>query len=342
MTYKEAGVDVSASYKAISQIKKHVAKTKTDGVIGSIGSFAGLFQIPKGYEEPVLVSGTDGVGTKLDIAFRTQNHKTVGIDCVAMCVNDIACIGAKPLYFLDYIGIGELLPDQVEQIVEGISEGCIISRCALIGGETAEMPGFYKKGEYDIAGFAVGIVEKSKIIDGSKIKQGDVLIGIESAGLHSNGFSLVRNICFEHKKLNIKDYINELGCTLEEELLKPTKIYVDLIQNLINKVEIKAIAHVTGGGWYENIPRMFDNKFKAVVNKVDASSIKIFELLKKMGNVSEKEMYNTFNMGVGLVLAVDEKDLDKTLAEIYKQNEKAHVLGFIDLRKDDEENITID
>ena len=334
--YKSAGVDVSKGYETVKRITNYVQSTHIAGVLGSIGSFGGMFELPTGYTNPVLVSGTDGVGTKLQIAFMTNEHSSIGIDCVAMCVNDIACLGAKPLFFLDYIGTGILEPKQVEDIVKGISIGCKDANCAIIGGETAEMPGFYKKGEYDVAGFCVGIVEKSKIITKDNIKQKDVLIGISSSGIHSNGYSLVRKLCFDVQKLTADSYIKELDKTIGQELLTPTKIYVRLIQELIDNFKINGIAHITGGGWIENIPRILPDDLKAVVNTKNHEVPKIFDLLQKWGELEDKDMYNTFNMGIGLVLAVDKEDAKQVLEYINKVD-KAYIIGSVEVKDGKEE-----
>jgi len=338
-TYKKSGVDIEAGYEAVRLIKKHAQKTFIPGVLGELGSFGGMFELPKGYNEPVLISGTDGVGTKLKIAFETGIHNSVGIDCVAMCVNDIACQGAKPLFFLDYIGIGALDPKKAADIAEGISEGCIQAGCALIGGETAEMPGIYKETEYDLAGFAVGIAEKSKIIDGRDIEEGDALIGVASSGLHSNGFSLVRRL-YETQGLSLDNYIDQLGLTLGEELLKPTKIYVPLLAALTQELNIKGAAHITGGGWIENIPRIFTNDgLKAVAEKIPVPPI--FRLLMQWGNLDEHDMYSTFNMGVGLLLAVSENNAAKAVEIIDRVGEKGYTMGFVKKRRNGERNILI-
>ena len=297
-----------------------------------------MFEMPKGYENPVLVSGTDGVGTKLQLAFMLDKHDTIGIDCVAMCVNDIVCMGARPLFFLDYIGTGYLDPSQIADIVKGVSEGCIQAGCALIGGESAEMPGFYKKGEYDMAGFTVGVVDKDKIIGGENLKGENVLIGIASSGIHSNGYSLVRKLCFDVKGLAPSAQLPELDKTLGEELLTPTKIYVPLILDLIEKFDINGIAHITGGGWIENIPRILPKNLKAVVSTKSHEVPAIFHLLQEWGQLEDQDMYNTFNMGIGLVLAVDKKDADQILEEINK-SEKAFIIGKLSDRKDGEEEI---
>ncbi|WP_409068744.1 phosphoribosylformylglycinamidine cyclo-ligase [Clostridium sp. FAM 1755] len=320
VSYKEAGVNIEEGYKSVDLIKKHASKTFTKGVLNNLGSFAGMFELPK-YKNPVLVSGTDGVGTKLDIAFRMKKYNTVGIDCVAMCVNDILCHGAKPLFFLDYIACGKLEAEVAAQIVEGVSNGCIQSECALIGGETAEMPGFYRDGEYDIAGFAVGLAEKDEIIDGSKIEDGDVLIGIASSGPHSNGYSLIRKLVEDLHK----DFA---GDKIGNTLLAPTKIYVKPVIKLLEKYNIKGMAHVTGGGFYENIPRMFKEDFTAVINKKSYPMPNIFDYLMSLG-VDEDHMYNTFNMGIGFVLCVDEKDGENIIKDLIEMGEKGYKIGYV-------------
>jgi len=330
LTYKDAGVDKEAGYKQVQMIKGMIKKTHIPGVLSDIGGFAGLFQLDtKAYEEPVLVSGTDGVGTKLRIAFMMDKHNTVGEDCVAMCANDILCQGAKPLFFLDYIATGKLIPEKMASIVEGVSNGCIKAGCALIGGETAEMPGFYKEDEYDIAGFCVGVVDKKKIIDGSKIEEGDYILGLPSSGVHSNGFSLVRKIVFDKQKMDVNDYIDELGMTIGEELIKPTRIYTNPVYDLIEKFDIKGLSHITGGGFYENIPRMLPEGLTA---HVDVSKIKtptIFKLLQEWGNIETKEMYGTFNMGIGMVMAVDKEELAKITNYLVELGEEFTILGEI-------------
>lgn len=328
-SYKAAGVDITAGYKTVELIKEHVNRTKISGVLSDIGGFGGLFELDlKKYTNPVLVSSTDGVGTKLKIAFKLDKHDTIGIDCVAMCVNDIICSGAKPLFFLDYIAIGKNQPEKVASIVSGVSDGCMQAGCALIGGETAEMPGFYDSDEYDIAGFAVGLVEKSKIIDSSKITPGDVIIGLVSSGLHSNGYSLVR------KAIDIKDsvlslYVDDLGCTVGEELIKPTKIYVKPVLSAIESFNIKGIAHITGGGFYENIPRMLPDNTKAVIEKSSYPLPAIFRLIQSTGNIPERDMYNTFNMGIGMCLVVSREEADAVVKIIEKHDQKAYIIGEI-------------
>lgn len=328
-SYKAAGVDVTAGYRAVDLMKKHVARTKTDGAISSIGGFGGLFQ-PNltGMEQPILVSGTDGVGTKLKIAFLLDKHDTIGIDCVAMCVNDVICVGAKPLFFLDYIAVGKNYPEKVAEIVSGIAEGCVQSGCALIGGETAEMPGFYPVDEYDVAGFSVGIVDRKKMIDGTQMKAGDAIVGIRSSGVHSNGFSLVRKI-FNIDESSARRYVPEFGKTLGEELLTPTKIYVKAVESLLSACPVKAISHITGGGFYENIPRMMTDGMTAKIEKAAVPVLPVFEVMAKTGNIPERDMFNTFNMGVGMCVAVDKNDVHKAVAAIEAAGEKAVVLGEI-------------
>lgn len=328
LTYKSAGVDVEAGYKAVKLMKEHVKKTHIPGVMGDLGSFGGFFMPDlKGYEEPTLISGTDGVGTKLQIAFMMDKHDTIGIDCVAMCVNDIACHGAKPLFFLDYIGTGRLNPKKAADIVKGICDGCIETGCALIGGETAEMPGFYKDEEYDLAGFAVGIVDKNKVINGELVKAGDVIIGLPSSGIHSNGYSLVRKLFFGVNNYNVDSTFPELSNTLGEELLKPTRIYVKTILELLKKHEIKGIAHITGGGFIENIPRTIPKGLKARIELGSWPVLPIFNLMKDLGNIEDKALYNTFNMGIGLVLIADNGMADEILKTLESMGEKAYIIG---------------
>lgn len=326
-SYKAAGVDVTAGYKAVELMKQHVARTKIPGAISSIGGFGGLFQPDLvGMEEPILVSGTDGVGTKLKIAFLLDKHDTIGIDCVAMCVNDVITVGAQPLFFLDYIALGKNVPEQVACIVSGIAEGCVQSGCALIGGETAEMPGFYPLGEYDVAGFSVGIVDRKKMIDGTRLQPGDAIIGIKSSGVHSNGFSLVRRI-FDINEQNAKKYIAEFGKTLGEELLTPTKIYVKAVKSLSSKCDIKAISHITGGGFYENIPRMMSQGLTAKINKAAVPMLPVFQVMQKEGNISEHDMFNTFNMGVGMCAVVPAEQADEAIEAVRVSGEEAVLLG---------------
>ena len=326
-SYKAAGVDITAGYKAVELMKKHVARTKTDGVISGIGGFGGLFRPDfAGMEEPVLISGTDGVGTKIKLAFLLDKHDTIGIDSVAMCVNDVICCGAKPLFFLDYIAIGKNIPEKVASIVEGIAEGCVQSECALVGGETAEHPGLMPEDEYDVAGFCVGIADKPKMIDGSKLTSGDVLIGLRSSGVHSNGFSLVRKI-FDINEETIHNTYPELDKPLGEALLTPTKIYVKPILALMKEVEVKAVSHITGGGFYENIPRMLKDGMTAKIIKENIPVLPIFTLMQRVGNISEHDMFNTFNMGVGMVVAVSKEEADKALEVLWANGEDAVVLG---------------
>ncbi|HHZ00129.1 MAG TPA: phosphoribosylformylglycinamidine cyclo-ligase [Sedimentibacter sp.] len=328
LTYKDSGVDVESGYETVRLIKDYVEKTKIRGVLSGIGGFGGMFEIFKDeYEEPVLVSGTDGVGTKLMVAFMADKHDTVGEDAVAMCVNDVICQGAKPLFFLDYIATGRLEPQKAASIVKGVAEGCLKAGCALIGGETAEMPGLYGPGEYDIAGFCVGIIDKKKIIDGSRIKEGDILIGIPSSGLHSNGYSLVRKVFFSHKNYDVNQYVEVLGRTLGEELLTPTRIYTKLISDLISKFEIKGISNITGGGFYENIPRMFPEGITADIDTANIEVLPIFKLLQKEGNIDIDEMYGTFNMGIGMVLAVGKDIADDLLAYLKSVGENPVIIG---------------
>lgn len=326
-SYKAAGVDVTAGYEAVKLMKPVVESTFTKGVIGSLGGFGGMFR-PEftGMEDPILVSGTDGVGTKLKIAFLMDKHDTVGIDCVAMCVNDIVCCGAQPMFFLDYIAVGKNHPARIAAMVSGIAEGCRQAGCALIGGETAEMPGFYPENEYDMAGFSVGIVDKVKMIDGTRLAAGDVLLGVASSGVHSNGYSLVRKTLGITEK-SVHRYIDEFGKTLGEELLTPTKIYVKAINAAIAAADVKAISHITGGGFYENVPRMLGDGMCAEIEKAAMPVPVIFDLIAKTGKIPERDMYNTFNMGAGLVMAVAKDDVDKAVAAIEGAGEKAYVIG---------------
>ena len=328
LTYKDSGVDIHAGYETVRLIRDHVKRTYTKGVVSDIGGFGGMFAIDKdAYEEPVLVSGTDGVGTKLMIAFKTDRHDTIGEDAVAMCVNDVICQGAKPLFFLDYIATGRLLPEKTADIVKGVANGCVKAGAALIGGETAEMPGLYSEGEYDIAGFCVGIVDKKKIIDGSKIIEGDVLIGIPSSGIHSNGYSLVRKVFFDRNNYSVDEYIDELGCTLGESLITPTRIYPKLILDLISKFEIKGMSNITGGGFYENIPRMFPEGITADIETENIDVLPIFRLIQKEGNIDTDEMYSTFNMGIGMVLAVDNIKAGEIVSYLESVGEKPVIMG---------------
>ncbi|GAB1476127.1 phosphoribosylformylglycinamidine cyclo-ligase [Bacillota bacterium] len=316
--YKDSGVDITAGYEAVSMMKAHVAKTIIPGVIGGVGGFSGLFAPDlSGIKEPVLVSGTDGVGTKLKIAFIMDKHDTIGIDCVAMCVNDIVCCGARPLFFLDYLAVGVNHPEQVAEIVSGVAEGCVQAGCALVGGETAEMPGFYAKGEYDLAGFAVGMADRSKLIDSSSVKPGDILIGLPSSGIHSNGFSLVRKI-LDVESRPLSQYVEELSATLGEALLTPTRIYVKPILNLLSQIKVKSLSHITGGGFYENIPRALPAGCSAKINMMALTIPPIFNLLKHEGQIPEREMFNVFNMGTGMCLIVKEEDAGNALAILNK------------------------
>ena len=326
-SYKKAGVDVTAGYKAVELMKAHIAKTMTSGVLSGIGGFGGLFEIDMtGISKPVLVSGTDGVGTKLKIAFLMNKHNTVGIDCVAMCVNDIICCGAKPQFFLDYIAVGKNYPEKIADIVSGVAEGCVQSGCALIGGETAEMPGFYPVDEYDLAGFAVGVVDKDKILKPETQKAGDVLIAVKSSGVHSNGFSLVRNV-FTVNEQNLKRHFSDLGTTLGDCLLTPTKIYVKAIMNLLDKVNVKSISHITGGGFYENIPRSLPKNLSAKIERNAVQVLPIFDLIARTGNIPERDMFNTFNMGVGMSIVVDKTEADKALDILRANGEDAYIVG---------------
>lgn len=331
MDYKKAGVDIEAGYKAVSLMKEHIASTMRSEVLTDIGGFSGAFSMKRfvGMEEPTLVSGTDGVGTKLKLAFLLDKHDTIGIDCVAMCVNDIACAGGEPLFFLDYIACGKNEPEKIAKIVSGVAEGCRQSNAALIGGETAEMPGFYPVDEYDLAGFSVGIVDKKDMITGKDLKAGDVLVGMASSGIHSNGYSLVRQVFAMSKDALNRSY-ESLSGTLGETLLTPTKIYVKALRKIKDAgVTIKACSHITGGGFYENIPRMLKDGTHAVIEKNSFFIPPIFEMLAKDGNVAEEAMYNTYNMGIGMVTAVDKKDVDQTVAAIREAGEKAYIIGEI-------------
>lgn len=334
INYKDAGVDVANGQKEVELIKNLVEKTQSENVLSKLGGFSGLFSLENlNIKNPVLVSGTDGVGTKVMLAQMMDKHDTIGIDCVAMCVNDILCQGAKPLFFLDYIACGKLVPEKMEKIVKGVADGCLQANSSLIGGETAEMPGLYKENDYDLAGFCVGIVDKEKIITGEKIKKGDHIFGLKSSGIHSNGYSLVRKIVLGKEKLSLDEKIEGLDTSLGEELLKPTKIYVKEILALLEKIEINGLSHITGGGFYENIPRMIPDGLCAKIDVRNIPLPKIFSLLEKWGELDKKDMYETFNMGVGLVFAVDKKDIEKVkeiidedelldLGEVIENNEK--------------------
>ena len=326
-SYKKAGVDVTAGYKAVELMKSHIAKTMTSGALSGIGGFGGLFELDMtGIKKPVLVSGTDGVGTKLKIAFLINKHNTVGIDCVAMCVNDIICCGAKPQFFLDYIAVGKNYPEKIAEIVSGVAEGCVQSGCALIGGETAEMPGFYPVDEYDLAGFSVGVVDKDKILQPDTQKAGDVLIALKSSGVHSNGFSLVRNV-FTVNEQNLARHFSDLGTTLGDCLLTPTKIYVKAVMSLLDEVKVKSISHITGGGFYENIPRSLPKNLAAKIERNAVQVLPIFDLIARTGNIPERDMFNTFNMGVGMIVSVDKNDADKALQILNASGEEAYILG---------------
>lgn len=328
-SYKEAGVDVTAGYKAVELMKKHVQKTFTNGVVSGLGGFGGLFELDLeglNITKPVLVSGTDGVGTKLKLAFMLDKHDTVGIDCVAMCVNDIICVGAKPLVFLDYIAVGKNFPEKIEQIVAGVAEGCIQAGCALIGGETAEMPGFYPEDEYDLAGYSTGVVDKTKIIDQSSQKAGDVLIALASSGVHSNGFSLVRKV-FDVENIDKNKTFDGLSKPLLETLLTPTKIYVKSILALIDEIKVKSVSHITGGGFYENIPRSIPDGLTAKIDRSAVKVLPIFDIIAKEGNIPERDMFNTFNMGVGMIVAVDKADAHKAVEVLKANGEEAYIIG---------------
>ena len=329
-SYKAAGVDITAGYKAVELMKRHVSRTLTEGVVSDIGGFGGLFAPDlSGMKQPVLVSGTDGVGTKLKLAFLMDKHDTVGIDCVAMCVNDVICCGARPLFFLDYIAVGKNVPEKVADIVKGVAEGCVQSGSALIGGETAEMPGFYPEDEYDLAGFSVGIVDKSKILDKTRIEEGDALVALPSSGVHSNGFSLVRKV-FGIEHADLKKPLAELGGkSLGETLLAPTRIYVKPMLKLFAEADVKSVSHITGGGFYENIPRSLPAGFAAKICKDAVKTPPIFRLIQKEGGISERDMFNTFNMGVGMVAVVAKKDAEKAVSVLRAAGEDAYVLGEI-------------
>ena len=327
-SYKKAGVDVTAGYKAVELMKAHVARTMTSSVLTGLGGFGGLYELDMtGIEHPVLVSGTDGVGTKLKIAFLMDKHDTVGIDCVAMCVNDIICCGAKPQFFLDYVAVGKNYPEKVAQIVSGVAEGCVQAGCALVGGETAEMPGFYPIDEYDLAGFSVGVVDKDKVFDKTKIQPGDVILGLPSSGVHSNGFSLVRKV-LDVEHTDLKAPVEALGGkSLGETLLAPTRIYVKSILSLMEQVTIKSVSHITGGGFYENIPRCIPDGLCAKIEKSALRIPPIFTMLRRMGNVSEHDMFNTYNMGTGMTLIAAKEDADRAIAALKENGQDAYVIG---------------
>ena len=329
-SYAAAGVDITAGYKAVELMKTHIKRTLTAGAMSDIGGFGGLFELDlTGISKPVLVSGTDGVGTKLKLAFLMDKHDTVGIDCVAMCVNDIICCGAKPLLFLDYIACGKNVPERIAEIVSGIAEGCVQSNAALIGGETAEMPGFYPIDEYDLAGFCVGVVDKKNILDNKTMKEGDVIIALPSSGVHSNGFSLVRKV-FDVDNADIKTPVAELGGkSVGETLLTPTKIYVKPMTALFEEVTVKAVSHITGGGFYENIPRSIPDGFGAKIDKASLRILPIFDLIAKTGNIPERDMFNTFNMGVGMSIVVAKEDAEKAIEVLKANGEDAYIIGEI-------------
>ena len=327
--YADAGVDITAGYKAVELMKKHIARTLTSGVCSDVGGFGGLFELDlTGITKPMLVSGTDGVGTKLKLAFLMDKHDTVGIDCVAMCVNDIICCGAKPIFFLDYIAIGKNEPEKVATLVSGVAEGCVQSGCALIGGETAEHPGTMSADDYDLAGFAVGIVDREKIIDHNRMKAGDVVIALPSSGIHSNGYSLVRKV-FNVEHANLGAHIDELGCTLGEELLRPTKIYVKPVLRCIEAADVRGVSHITGGGFYENIPRCIPDGLCAKICKASLRTPAIFGLLQKQGGIDEHDMFNTFNMGVGMIVVVSPETADAALSALKAEGIDAYVCGEI-------------
>lgn len=327
--YKEAGVDVTAGYESVELIKKDVKRTEIPGVLGGIGGFGGLFAPDlKGYEKPVFISGTDGVGTKLKLAFLMDKHDTIGIDCVAMCVNDVICAGAKPLFFLDYIACGKNIPEKIATIVKGIADGCVESGCALVGGETAEHPGMMPEEEYDLAGFTVGIVDEKNILDKKNVKKGDVIVGLASTGVHSNGFSLVRKVFDIDNAEVLGKYKDELnGKTLGEALLEPTQLYVKPILKLLEEVDVHSISHITGGGFYENLPRAYGENLNAVIHKESWEVLPVFKLIQEKGNIAEHDMFNTYNMGVGMAVIVDGKDADRTIALMKEFGIKASVIG---------------
>lgn len=328
--YAASGVDITAGYRSVELMKEHIARTVIPGVLGGVGGFGGLFELDtEGMKRPVLVSGTDGVGTKLKIAFMMDKHDTVGIDCVAMCVNDIVCSGAKPLIFLDYIACGKNVPERIAEIVKGVSEGCVQAGCALVGGETAEMPGFYPEDEYDLAGYSTGIVDKEKIIDHDRMMEGDVIIALPSSGVHSNGFSLVRKV-FDVENCDLKKPLDALeGKSLGETLLAPTRIYVKPVLALLEKVDVKGISHITGGGFYENIPRSIPDGLCACIKEQDVKVLPIFDLIMKTGNISKRDMFNTFNMGVGMTVIVAKDDAETALQILSQNGEKPYIIGRI-------------
>ncbi len=328
--YKAAGVDITAGYRAVELMKSHVDRTMLPNVLTGLGGFGGLFELDlTGIQKPVLVSGTDGVGTKLKMAFLLDKHDTIGIDCVAMCVNDIICCGAKPLFFLDYIACGKNVPERIEQIVKGVAEGCVQSGAALIGGETAEMPGFYPEDEYDLAGYCTGVVDKDRIIDSTRMEEGDVIIALPSSGVHSNGFSLVRKV-FDVEHSNITSPVEELGGkSIADTLLIPTKIYVKPVLALLEKVDVKGISHITGGGFYENIPRSIPDGLCATIRREDVKVLPIFDVIAKVGNITERDMFNTFNMGVGMTVIVPASEVETALSVLAEAGEEAYVIGTV-------------
>ncbi|MBT2694231.1 phosphoribosylformylglycinamidine cyclo-ligase [Bacillus sp. ISL-55] len=328
--YKQAGVDIEAGYESVERIKKHVQRTVRPGVMGALGGFGGMFNLSSlGLKEPVLVSGTDGVGTKLMLAFMMDRHDTIGIDAVAMCVNDIVVQGAEPLYFLDYIACGKAVPERIEAIVKGIADGCEQAGCALVGGETAEMPGMYSLEEYDLAGFSVGACEKAEIITGKQIKEGDVLIGLASSGIHSNGYSLVRKVFIEQAGWELDRYVDEFGCTLGEELLKPTRIYVKSVLAAMKQFELKGLAHITGGGFIENIPRMLPEGLGAKIEEGSWEIPQVFKMIESLGEIERQDMYNIFNMGIGMVAAVDAEIAHEVVAFLNENGEQAAIIGTV-------------
>ena len=330
ISYKDSGVDVTRGYKAVDLMKKHVKSTYNENVIGDLGSFGGFFSIAnEKMEEPVLVAGTDGVGTKLKYAFLLEKHDTIGIDAVAMCVNDIVCQGAKPLFFLDYYACGRLYPESEADVIKGIAEGCRQAGCALIGGETAEMPGFYPDGEYDLAGFAVGIVDKKKVINGKSIQEGDVLIGLKSTGVHSNGYSLVRKLFGDDNKAELEKFDERLGATTAEVLLKPTRIYVKSILSLIEKVEVKGIAHITGGGFIENVPRILPEGLAAEIEKNSYEVPAVFKVMQEKAGITDEQIYNTFNMGIGMMVCVSPENVETAMESLRATGEEVYVIGKI-------------
>lgn len=330
LTYKDAGVDTKEGGRAVELMKDHVKRTFNENVLTGLGSFGSLYSLNLGkITEPVLVSGTDGVGTKLKIAFLTDKHDTVGQDCVAMCVNDIVCQGAAPLFFLDYIATGKVQAEKIADIVKGIADGCVLSDCALVGGETAEMPSFYGDDEYDMAGFAVGIVDRKKIIDGSKVKEGDVIIGLPSSGIHSNGYSLVRKVFFDKMNMDVADYVEELGDTLGGALITPTRIYVRPAKAVFEQYDVNGVVHITGGGFYENIPRILPEGLCAEITTGTWEVLPVFKYIKKCGNIDAKEMFSTFNMGIGMMMVVDEKDVDGIMNVLKSEGEHPSVIGRI-------------